>query len=93
MATGGKYSHFVAKLAPDPAKGPDPATELRNVLAQCGRDRGGIGWIATYHGNTFERAGNSICIIFHHPQKDSPRVEALVAYIPPGQSLSPPTRH
>jgi hypothetical protein len=73
------YSHFLAKLSPN--GGPDPATELQNILKQCRRDLNSASWFANFHpSRDFSRAGNSICVIFHHPDQ-SPRVEALVARV------------
>jgi hypothetical protein len=73
------YSHVLAKLSV--AAGPDPATELRNIVRQCRRDPNSVAWFATLQpGKDFLRAGNSICVIFHHPDESS-RVEAVVARV------------
>ena len=83
------YSHVLTKLSSN--GGPDPGTELRNIVKQCRRDANSVAWFATYHaGNGFLRAGNSVCVIFHHPDR-SPRVEAVVArLVSQDLSSSPP---
>ena len=72
-----RYSHVLAKLSPNGE--PGPAAELRNIMKQCRRDPNSVAWFATHHpSNGFLRAGNSVCMIFHHPDQ-SPRIEAVVA--------------
>lgn len=79
------YSHFLAKLSPK--GGPDPSEELRNILEQCRRSPEHQAWFATYHrGLDFCRAGNSLCIIFHQPDRSN-RIEAIIARV---LSQSPP---
>lgn len=73
------YSHFVAKVAVD--KGPDPATEFQNLIQQCRQHPRSIAWFATWHvADDFRRAGNSICVLFYHPDA-SERIEAVVARV------------
>ncbi|MDR3620539.1 MAG: hypothetical protein P4L85_14405 [Paludisphaera borealis] len=73
------YSHLLAKLSP--AGGPAPAGELRHLVDQCGRDPNSVAWFASaLPGSGYWRAGNSVCVIFHHPDQ-SPRVEAVVARV------------
>jgi hypothetical protein len=50
-------------------------------VEQCRHDPNSVAWFVTGHSAyKFARAGNSICVIFHHPD-ESPRVEALVARV------------
>jgi hypothetical protein len=73
------FSHFAAKVAPD--KGPDPKEEFRNLLAQGGRHPKSVSWFATANAaNDFHRAGNSICMLFYHPD-GATEVEALIARV------------
>jgi hypothetical protein len=82
------YSHILIKLAAE--GGPDPARELRNILEQCRQDPNSVAWLATYHpAHKFSRAGNSICVIFHHPDQTA-RVEALVARVLSKEHLGSP---
>jgi hypothetical protein len=82
------YSHVLAKLSVE--GGLDPATDLRNIVKQCRRDANSVAWFATYHSGTgFSRAGNSICVIFHHPDR-SPRVEAVVVRVLSKEPVSSP---
>jgi hypothetical protein len=81
MAKSGKtYSHFVAKLSVE--GGPDPATELQSLLDQARKAADAIAWFATWHvANDFDRAGDSICIIFHETGTTG-AIQAVVAHIP-----------
>ncbi len=82
------YSHVLTKLSMN--GGPHPATELRNIVKQCRRDPNSAAWFATHHAGTgFLRAGNSVCVIFHHPDR-SPRVEAVVARLVSQDKVSSP---
>jgi hypothetical protein len=86
-------SHFVAKITP--GGGPFPADELRHLFDQSRVGTDYVAWFASmYAGEKFERAGNSICVVFRQLE-DEPTVEAVVARIlswdgtlPPGKETS-----
>jgi hypothetical protein len=76
-----RFSHFVAQITDD--GGPNPSRELRRLTERSQTDPQHIAWFKSPLGdNEFDRAGNSICIIFRKTgYRDS--VEAVVARIRP----------
>jgi hypothetical protein len=73
------FSHFVAQITDE--GGPDPYHELRRLVERSQTPQKHIAWFKSILGaNDFERAGNSICIVFRKTEDRDP-IEAVVARI------------
>ena len=75
------FSHFVAQLTIP--GGPPPSEELRRLIERSRSQPEHVAWFkSTFVGDGFEKAGNSICILFWKVGQGT-SVEAVIARILP----------
>ncbi len=71
-------SHFIAQLTS--SGGPEPGGELDHLEAVTRNPPGNVAWFATAKPLlNFNRAGNSVCVLFHHAPNGM--IDALIARV------------